>query len=256
MRNLHGPAFKISGIFHAGSYDPWDFLARAGTRIWAQDYESSIIKGVDHICVGTRFSKDLLLKGAHYVPEDKVHITGLPLDINTIYGSRSEQGKTPTIIFPHRLSPEKGLGDMVEIADGVMDQYPLADLVITSGRKLTQPPQEILNMRHSDKVIIRDELTKTEYYRLLSECTVALSTAKQETFGYSMLEATTLGCCPIVPNRLSYVDIYPRKFRYSDNDMAVKKILKNIDYPAFDLELPRKYNYPEIIQEMLYVCEV
>ena len=40
--------------------------------------------------------------------------------------------------------------------------------------------------------------------------------ALQETWGIAMIESVLSGCIPIVPDRLSYSELYPALFKYPD----------------------------------------
>ena len=70
-------------------------------------------------------------------------------------------------------------------------------------------------------------LNKTEYHDLLQRSKFAVSFADQETLGISMYESACAGACPIVPNRLSYTEMYDPLFKQADSiDEAVAAILK------------------------------
>ena len=70
------------------------------------------------------------------------------------------------------------------------------------------------------------DLSKEKYFDLLAKSKVVFSSALQENFGYGVLEAVALGCTPVVPNSLSYVEMYPRCFRYDSFSEAVDLILR------------------------------
>lgn len=53
------------------------------------------------------------------------------------------------------------------------------------------------------------------YFDLLARSQIAVSTARHEFFGLSVLEATHLGARPLVPDGLCYPEIYPPEFRYA-----------------------------------------
>jgi hypothetical protein len=62
---------------------------------------------------------------------------------------------------------------------------------------------------------------------LLQRAKFAVSFADQETLGISMYEAACAGACPIVPNRLSYNEMYSPMFKRADSvDDAVCAILE------------------------------
>ncbi len=57
----------------------------------------------------------------------------------------------------------------------------------------------------------------SSYVALLRRAHIAVSTASHEFFGVSMLEAAHHGAYPLVPDRLAYPEIFPRRYRYDDN---------------------------------------
>ena len=52
----------------------------------------------------------------------------------------------------------------------------------------------------------------TEYYQHLANSHIIISTAIQENFGISVVEAMRYGCYPLLPKRLSYPEILPTDF--------------------------------------------
>lgn len=55
--------------------------------------------------------------------------------------------------------------------------------------------------------------SREEYYAMLSRGDVIISTAIQENFGISVVEAMYHGCLPLLPNRLSYPELLPREMQ-------------------------------------------
>jgi glycosyltransferase involved in cell wall biosynthesis len=53
---------------------------------------------------------------------------------------------------------------------------------------------------------------REEYLGWLGRGDVVVSTAIQENFGIAVVEAIRLGCCPLLPARLSYPELIPEGF--------------------------------------------
>ena len=66
--------------------------------------------------------------------------------------------------------------------------------------------------------------SRKEYEQWLSQMDVVVSTADHEFFGIAICEAVWAGAIPILPNRLSYIELFPALFRYDGLDDAVSMI--------------------------------
>ncbi len=54
--------------------------------------------------------------------------------------------------------------------------------------------------------------SRAEYLAWLGQGDIVISTAIQENFGFSVVEAICSGCIPLLPERLSYPEIIPKRF--------------------------------------------
>ena len=192
IKCIMGSGPKITGILHAGTYDPNDFTVRAGMRPFFHNIEFAWMQMIDKIFVATAYHKNLILN-SHAVDPDKIKVTGLPLPFQGNELDKFQQIKDDRyVIFPHRMDPEKNpeeFSDMIGLLRQRVGYFPVC--------MTTTRPR-----------------TKGEYYTELGKASIAVSMADQETFGYAMLEATALGCVPLVPDRLSYREMYPEELRY------------------------------------------
>ena len=96
--------------------------------------------------------------------------------------------KRDLILFPHRIAPEK----QVEIFRDLATQLPEYEFVVCQDQ----------------------QLNKDEYHKLLGESKIVFSANLQETLGISCYEGAIVDAIPMVPDRLSYTEMYPTQFKY------------------------------------------
>jgi len=97
-----------------------------------------------------------------------------------------------------------------------------------------------------------------DYFKLLSECDIVLSTAIHEFQGVAVMEALAVGCMPLVPDRLSYKEFIDGAFRYQSDincpeneaDYAVDTLLAiragKLPEPRLSESL-KQYSWSELI---------
>jgi len=203
---------RICGCLHAGSYDPFDFLNKREMTHWAKYIEAGWFRGiVDKIFVATNYHKELVVKERLGLMDKKVVVTGFPIynDFKQPVG-KIDDGRGPIIVFPHRLDSEKN----PQLFDRLRHE---------------------LQLKHPEWLFIKTKefaKSKEGYYRILQSADVAVSFADQETWGIAMQEAVICGCTPIVPNRLSYKEMYHNNFLYNCFEECVKKIEQEILKPS------------------------
>jgi hypothetical protein len=96
--------------------------------------------------------------------------------------------KRNLILFPHRIAPEK----QVEIFRDLATHLPQYEFVVCQDQ----------------------QLTKNEYHNLLGEAKMVFSANLQETLGISCYEGAVVDAIPMVPDRLSYTEMYYDTFKY------------------------------------------
>lgn len=193
MSELLGIPVKIGGLWHAGSYDPQDFLGRLiGDTPWVRNAESSMFYCYDHNFFATKFHLDMFC--ANLFDEsnsdefmawhkDKIHIVGWPMEyLKDILAPHANTTKKQKIIFPHRLAPEKQLEIFRDLA-AALPQY--------------------------EWFVAQDQpLSKDEYHQHMAESKLMFSANLQETLGISAYEAALVGTLPLLPERLSYPEMW------------------------------------------------
>ena len=195
-----GYNLKVQGILHAGSFTDTDFV-RQMERVY-KGFEESIFDICEKVYVGSNFIKQDVFK-KRYVDADKIVVTGLPLDFKGIDRYKTNLPKEDIIVFNGRNVDEK--------------QPYLFELL-----KQRRPQYRYINTQ-------KGRLSKDEYYKVLAKAKVVVSFALQENFGYGVQEAVALGCIPIVPNRLAYVEQFTEEYRYNNFDDCVAKVKKAME---------------------------
>lgn len=221
-----GIDLKICGILHAGTYDPWDFLSQRGMAPWAGKLEESWLTFVDKVFVGTEYHKRLILfNRQNPTHPSKIAITGLP-----IYPEEFAKPahKENIVVFPHRLDPEK----QPQFFDELKRHSPRSDWQFIKTK-------EVCN-------------TKQEYYDLLNRAKIAVSFAEQETWGIAQLEALFCGCIPVVPDRLSYSEMYPEILKGKNELSIVHKVRDLIQDKKFFDEAAKEAKKAAYILENKY----
>lgn len=209
IRDALSLGIKIYGCLHAGTWDDWDFLTQKGMASWAKRMEKSWISHCTKSFVATDFHKELINDTRSKKKEaDKVVVTGFPFywedDPIWYHKNVSWESKENICVFPHRLAVEKNVPAWKEFVDMVKRKVPHWQFLCTK-----------LECK-----------TKEEYYQLLAKSKIAVSTAYQETWGIAMQEAVYSGCIPLVPDRLSYREMYPADFRYASLEQLADRFIR------------------------------
>ena len=189
MTELLGVEIIIGGMWHAGSYDPQDFLGRLiGDEDWVRLAEQSMYECFDDNYFATQYHIELFAK-AFNMNDEKNHRVGWPMEYlhNSLQQYKGMQ-KRNLILFPHRVAPEK----QVEIFRDLKTQLPQYEFVVCQ----------------------EQELNKNEYHNLLGEAKMVFSANLQETLGISWYEGALVDAIPMVPDRLSYSEMALPEFTY------------------------------------------
>jgi glycosyltransferase involved in cell wall biosynthesis len=197
---------KIAAFNHAGRADANDFVQNLNS--WADSSEQSYHDVCDIVFVGSNYQKNNI-KNYFKINESKIKVTGC------VWNSKEAfkvypflDKKEDIVIWPHRVSNEKGINDLIDIANLMPDK----SFVITSSGNKEIEIDLPKNIRYINN------LSKSEYYSWLSKSKYYLSTAYQETFGYTLREALLYNCFIVAPNDLCYPEQLPKICLYDRFD--------------------------------------
>jgi hypothetical protein len=199
MSELLGIPVTIHALWHAGSYDPQDFLGRLiGDASWVRHSEKAFFHAIDHNYFATSFHIDMFLNNLldedirdsrqRYLPTKKIVRSGWPMEYMPETITPYKRKKRDLILFPHRIAPEK----QVEIFKDLAEALPQYEWIVCQ----------------------EQNLTKEEYHTLLGEAKIVFSANLQETLGISMYEGALTDAIPMVPDRLSYKEMYAEIWKY------------------------------------------
>ena len=193
MAELLGVDITVGGLWHAGSYDPQDFLGRLiGDKPWVRHAEMSMYECYDDNFFASEFHIDLFtdtMMDNYDIDMDKAIRVGWPMEyLKGSLDSYKGMEKRDLILFPHRVAPEK----QVEIFRDLAQRLPQYEFVVCQ----------------------EQSLTKNEYHNLLGEAKMVFSANLQETLGISWYEGALVDAIPMVPDRLSYTEMALPEFKY------------------------------------------
>ena len=191
--------------------------------------EKTYLEVCDRIICGSEYHKGLISNYFNISPE-KIYVTGCVWDNDYAWGLYPHyEPKKEQVIFPHRLSKEKGIEEFIAI----VEQLPDTKFIITSSKKNNNKISLPKNVEFIEGI------TKSEYYKHLSQSKYYLSCAYQETFGYTLREALLYKCIPIVPDRASYKENVPASHRYKTIEEAITLLNTEED---IDIRYREMYN--------------
>jgi hypothetical protein len=244
MSELLGIPVTIHGLWHAGSYDPQDFLGRLiGDAAWVRHAEKSFFCAIDHNYFATDFHIDMFCKNLWDCEHKDIKVnhkivrSGWPMEYmqDTLLMYKN-MPKRDLILFPHRIAPEK----QVEIFRDLATHLPQYEFVVCQDQ----------------------QLTKNEYHNLLGEAKMVFSANLQETLGISCYEGAVVDAIPMVPDRLSYSEMYfdtfkyPSKWTESFDDYTVYrpdlcyKIIEHME--NYKTRLPMIHKQTEALREQFF----
>jgi hypothetical protein len=256
MSNLLGFNWKLHGLWHAGSYDSHDFLGRLiGDAPWVRYAEKSFFNSLDYNYFATNFHIEMFVRNLlndsfmenPWLEDDieeilkgnysKIVRSGWPMEyMNHTLTPFKGITKRDLILFPHRIAPEK----QVDIFRDLKTHLPQYEFIVCQDQTLS----------------------KDEYHHLLAQAKIIFSANLQETLGISCYEGAILDAIPMVPDRLSYSEMYFKEFKYPSgwtenfeaytihrSDLCQKIIEHMINYES---SLPVLRKQTEVLHERFF----
>ena len=155
----------------------------------------------------------------------------------------------PRIVWNHRWEYDKQptlfLKTLIQCMDAGYDFE-----VILLGESTSVPSKEckILIKQLSKRIFHQGYVEyREDYFSLLASGDIIVSTAIQENFGLSIVEAIQCGCFPLLPNRLSYPELIPKEYHsnvlYNTDDELFSRLATILEKKLFS----QKGLYPNLM---------
>ncbi|MDK9707694.1 MAG: DUF3524 domain-containing protein [Desulforhopalus sp.] len=140
--------------------------------------------------------------------------------------TRNPGSDVPVIVWNHRWehdkNPERFFQALHEIASLGFDFR-----LILLGQTFPDSPHCFAEARNvfKDRIIHYGYAASySEYVALLCRGDVVISTALHEFFGIAIIEAVRAGCLPLLPDRLSYPELFSETYLYQETELTKKLV--------------------------------
>lgn len=151
----------------------------------------------------------------------KAKVLAVPLDtalFDLAAVRKGEQTSCLNVVWNHRWEYDKGLDRLLRAVELLPPGLHLRLHVL--GQHFRTVPSELLQLKAllEQKGMLGhwgfiDDVA--DYRAFLCRCDVVLSTAIHDFQGLAIMEAATLGCVPLVPDRLAYQELFAEQYRYA-----------------------------------------
>lgn len=159
-----------------------------------------------------------------------------------------EDSKPPLILWNHRWEFDKKPEDFFSVLRQLKSSGVKFRLAVVGESSQVKP--KVFEQAREDfaqEIEVWGYLPgKEEYYELLEKADIVISTAIQENFGISVVEAMAYACIPLLPMRLSYPEVLPAEFHkkclYRGLNDLKSRLLMAINNPRDFIDTKRLSN--------------
>lgn len=148
-----------------------------------------------------------------------------------------DPSRPPLIVWNHRWEYDKNPRQFFAALDRLADDGVPFEVALV-GENTRQQPQEFeeARARLGSRVVQYGYVESfADYARLLWDAHLVISTANQDFFGISVVEAIYCGCWPVLPERLNYPALVPDAWHgetlYRDFAALVRRARARLDHP-------------------------
>lgn len=150
----------------------------------------------------------------HLIDEvaDRSELLPVGVDLSWIE-PKTGPNSPPHILWNHRWDHDKDPEAFADAVEQLVAAGAEFELVLL-GPRPPQPPTALSRIRAAaeDRILYDGEAPVDLYRELVASSDAVVSTARQEFFGISVVEAIAASCRPVLPNRLSYPGLIPADY--------------------------------------------
>ncbi len=235
----------LAAFCHAQSVDKWDFTHKM--RNWIRPIEIGFSKIYDYIFVNNPILQEMMLNINTEHPtvcEPKVRSVGHVFDSeevrNRAYYHTVRVPKENRVVYSSRLDNEKNPHFFLDVVEAFVKKHSPYNMefVICSGTLLQSNDASVvprirrMKAKYGDYLIVKENLTKEQYYYELRRAKFHMSTSRQDWISFCLLEALSLDCYPIYPCYRSFPEafgkfanhLYPYPESYPNPEMLADNL--------------------------------
>ena len=152
---------------------------------------------------------------------------------------KKKAAKKPLIIWNHRWDHDKNFKVFFDVLSSLKEKNIPFSLALM-GERFKKFPDIFKRAKEkfkSETVVFGYVESKEKYISWLKKGAIVVSSAIQENFGISVIEAVRYGCIPLLPDRLSYPELIPDDLHHK----VLYKTKKDFEEKLEDMII----NYPE-----------
>lgn len=238
--------------FHFGLTNLTTVLASDKVAFNSRYNLETFIEGIDKIL---KICPDMKLGHLNRQIRDKAVILNPGIDFSDFPEpsiSKIDSNSPPVIVWNHRWEHDKD-PDYFFQALYKLDQKKIDFRLIVLGQSFQRKPDvfaeadERLSQRIDHFGYVE---SRAEYINLLCKADIVVSTALHEFYGIAVIEAVRTGCIPILPNRLSYPELFPAEYLYEEEQLGLKLESTLKDFIRLDpseiRDMSDRFSWPEL----------
>ncbi|KJR98136.1 MAG: glycosyltransferase [Desulfobulbaceae bacterium BRH_c16a] len=138
----------------------------------------------------------------------------------------------PVIVWNHRWEHDKNPEGFYQVLTELKRRR-IDFRLIVAGKSFSTVPDSFIRIQQqfAERILHFGFVSSyRDYIALLCQGDIVVSTALHEFYGIAVIEAVRAGCIPLLPDRLSYPELFDNRYLYSEDnfvDMFERALLDN-----------------------------